>query len=122
MAYWLCGRTAVDHQGDEQAAVAIDLQSLLDQSGGGRRCAQWPAGFSGRAQHCIPEAARHGCSHAERRDGPERKGGVVGKRVSVRVDYGGRRIIKTKHRLYTKQGNDLQVNMIEYNTHIKTKD
>src|SRR3546814_8367520 len=48
LAYWLCGRTAVDHQGDEQAAVAIDLQSLLDQSGGGRRCAQWPAGFSDR--------------------------------------------------------------------------
>src|SRR3546814_13973795 len=48
------------------------------------------------AGSCPPETRRAGCASATRGAARDRKSVVKGKSVSVRVDLGGRRIIKKK--------------------------
>src|SRR3546814_18631099 len=63
-----------------------------------------PAPQPCRSALCRRSRRQRGLRHDGRRGGPataERKSVVSGKSVSVRVDLGGRRIIKKKNRLTT---------------------
>src|SRR3546814_12159404 len=68
--------------------------------------ARWPRVLGGRPGRSCQEGRlwRHAAEAGDRRRGQDRKSVVSGKSVSVRVDLGGRRIIKKKKK---KQCNDI---------------
>ncbi len=68
------GGPAVDHQGDGQIAVAIDLEPLFDRAGGRRRRIGRAAAVPRRPQRRVPQAPRRGRRDAQRRAGAELPG------------------------------------------------
>ena len=70
LAHRLWRRPRAADQGDRHAAIAVDLQPLLDQPMGGGRGAGRPAGFPQALGRVLPGAARPGRVHAEPGQGP----------------------------------------------------